>query len=251
MQEVSSQNITPPSEPVVATQPPVSPSNQSPFGSWWKVGALVVGLLLAGSIVYAGNQYSQKQKTGALYPTPTSRVEICAQVITSARNPQTGECKDFGTPCDVPSGWTTVNSCSPTDSTANWKTFNSKKGYILKYPSQFFEEKRVEGFFAFLENPQNKQNIAFYIDERGEKTISERREETSKSLDKATFSELGLTGVNGFIVDGTVKSEFGKGTYVKGAYVDLNGKELIFGCEGQFCKSNLFNQILSTFRFLK
>ncbi len=31
--------------------------------------------------------------------------EVCIQVVTSARNPKTGEIKDFGTPCDVPAGW--------------------------------------------------------------------------------------------------------------------------------------------------
>ena len=29
----------------------------------------------------------------------------CIQVITPARNPSTGEVKDFPTPCDVPQGW--------------------------------------------------------------------------------------------------------------------------------------------------
>ena len=31
--------------------------------------------------------------------------EICIQVITPARNPETGELKEFPTPCDVPEGW--------------------------------------------------------------------------------------------------------------------------------------------------
>lgn len=31
--------------------------------------------------------------------------EVCAQVITFARNPQTGQCEAFPTPCDVPDGW--------------------------------------------------------------------------------------------------------------------------------------------------
>ena len=31
--------------------------------------------------------------------------QICPQVITHAYNPQTGEEKDFATPCDVPKGW--------------------------------------------------------------------------------------------------------------------------------------------------
>jgi len=34
--------------------------------------------------------------------------EICIQVITPARNPQTGEVRDFPTPCDVPENWEPV-----------------------------------------------------------------------------------------------------------------------------------------------
>lgn len=36
---------------------------------------------------------------------PNRSEQPCIQVITRARNPQTGEIKDFPTPCDIPSGW--------------------------------------------------------------------------------------------------------------------------------------------------
>lgn len=35
----------------------------------------------------------------------------CIQVIQPAKNPATGECKDFSTPCDVPKGWVKAESC--------------------------------------------------------------------------------------------------------------------------------------------
>ena len=35
---------------------------------------------------------------------------FCVQVITPARNPQTGETRDFPTPCDVPKGWEITQS---------------------------------------------------------------------------------------------------------------------------------------------
>lgn len=38
-------------------------------------------------------------------PFGTGEPEICIQVITPARNLQTGEVRDFPTPCDVPEGW--------------------------------------------------------------------------------------------------------------------------------------------------
>ena len=34
-----------------------------------------------------------------------TKYDSCIQVITPARNPQTGETRDFPTPCDVPEGW--------------------------------------------------------------------------------------------------------------------------------------------------
>jgi len=40
---------------------------------------------------------------------------VCAQVITSAQNPETGECREFPTPCDVPEGWVIVGSCPSVD----------------------------------------------------------------------------------------------------------------------------------------
>lgn len=45
--------------------------------------------------------------------------QACAQVITPAKNQATGECKDFPTPCDVPSGWTKVESCKAVGTSAN------------------------------------------------------------------------------------------------------------------------------------
>ncbi|MBI4209952.1 MAG: hypothetical protein HY544_00400 [Candidatus Diapherotrites archaeon] len=35
----------------------------------------------------------------------------CIQVITSARNPDTSQCMEFPTPCDVPAGWDRVDNC--------------------------------------------------------------------------------------------------------------------------------------------
>jgi hypothetical protein len=40
----------------------------------------------------------------------TADIEFCAQVITFAEDPETGECIAFPTPCDVPDGW---EDCGP------------------------------------------------------------------------------------------------------------------------------------------
>lgn len=41
----------------------------------------------------------------------------CAQVIQKAQNATTGECRDFSTPCDVPTGWNAVTECKTDDDT--------------------------------------------------------------------------------------------------------------------------------------
>ena len=40
------------------------------------------------------------------------RGRVCIQVITPAKNPKTGECKEFPTPCEVPEDWDVVESCA-------------------------------------------------------------------------------------------------------------------------------------------
>ncbi|MBI2405498.1 hypothetical protein HYV21_00380 [Candidatus Microgenomates bacterium] len=47
-------------------------------------------------------------------PSPNKSPTVCIQVITPAKNQQTGECKEFPTPCDVPTGWQTIQSCNST-----------------------------------------------------------------------------------------------------------------------------------------
>ncbi len=42
---------------------------------------------------------------------------LCAQVLTTAENTSSGECRTFNTPCDVPSGWTMVPNCNATNTT--------------------------------------------------------------------------------------------------------------------------------------
>lgn len=42
-------------------------------------------------------------------PIPTT--PVCIQVITPAKDPTTGNCKIFPTPCDVPNNWINVDNC--------------------------------------------------------------------------------------------------------------------------------------------
>jgi len=73
----------------------------------WTIGDLGVGQY---EIRVSGIDYSNATDISDNYFSivPASS---CIQVITPAQNTTTGECKSFPTPCDVPSGWTKVNSC--------------------------------------------------------------------------------------------------------------------------------------------
>ncbi len=50
---------------------------------------------------YSICQKPEEKQTEKISPAP----EFCIQVITAAKNPETGECREFPTPCDVPEGW--------------------------------------------------------------------------------------------------------------------------------------------------
>lgn len=45
----------------------------------------------------------------AVNPTPT--IMDCPKVTTPAKNPYSGQCLNFSSPCRVPLGWTKVTSC--------------------------------------------------------------------------------------------------------------------------------------------
>lgn len=106
MEENQSESIPSPTPPVVDTETlPVSQLPKPPFGSWWKIGVLVLGaVVLAGGLFFAGYQYSQKQ------------VKLTVPPSTSP------------TPTPDP-------TANPDLIGANWKTYtNTKYSYEIKYP---------------------------------------------------------------------------------------------------------------------
>ncbi len=46
-------------------------------------------------------------------PQESESDEMCAQVITPALNPATGEIREFPTPCDVPESWEVIMNDIP------------------------------------------------------------------------------------------------------------------------------------------
>jgi len=74
---------------------------------------LVILLSLAAGFA-AG--YFIKTSNVAVPQQPTDEKDpgmVCIQVITSARNPETGEIREFPTPCDVPDEWEIIQNEVP------------------------------------------------------------------------------------------------------------------------------------------
>lgn len=59
------------------------------------------------------DEYFAKKEPAPKAETVTSDSELCAQVITSARNPETGDIQEFPTPCDVPKKWEVIQNDIP------------------------------------------------------------------------------------------------------------------------------------------
>lgn len=78
---------------------------QPPKTNWfssyhlWGYAFLGLTFLLAVGFIYQMEYNNKPQES-----------QICIQVITPARNPYTGETKDFPTPCDVPDEWEVVSN---------------------------------------------------------------------------------------------------------------------------------------------
>lgn len=82
-------------------------------------GFLLISILIATGIIIliiGGRYYLQSIETFRYFGKQEIKNilpdnQVCIQVITPAKNLQTGECKDFPTPCDVPAGWEKIESC--------------------------------------------------------------------------------------------------------------------------------------------
>jgi hypothetical protein len=89
----------------INTQLPQVPVPQPPKTDWfsrhymWGYAFLFLAFLLAIAFIYQ-MEYGHKPKENT----------ICIQIVTSARNPQSGKIEEFPTPCDVPQGWEKVDS---------------------------------------------------------------------------------------------------------------------------------------------
>jgi hypothetical protein len=81
---------------------------------WYHMGKNILIMILAaavGALVYFN--YTPRTATHTPQTATTTDAKVCAQIITSARNPTTAVIKEFPTPCDVPKGWELIENDVP------------------------------------------------------------------------------------------------------------------------------------------
>lgn len=78
---------------------------------------IIVALALVVGFGYYQFVYTKKPMPPATAPTTATTTPetdaVCIQVITPARNPDTGDIREFPTPCDVPEGWEVIQNDIP------------------------------------------------------------------------------------------------------------------------------------------
>ncbi|MEK7063591.1 MAG: hypothetical protein AAB955_02800 [Patescibacteria group bacterium] len=77
---------------------------------------VVLAILVVALLVYLfwpSLTQAPVAETNTETPTENEETTICAQVITPAVNPDTGEIREFPTPCDVPEGWEVIENDIP------------------------------------------------------------------------------------------------------------------------------------------
>lgn len=204
--------VEPVSEPKISEIPP------KPVSSRFKIILLVVlGLILASGLVFAGYKLRQQQKQSGAQPTPTP-------VVVATPTP---------------------------DPTANWATYTTDS-YLIKYPNDWNEPKvnlqstRTEYFFE----PGNLfVTVGFNYDQSLNRPRTYKEEKALLEKSAIGKTEITVAGIK------TLKyiNKIGESTYEELVLLPLkDGKSMVW-INMSFppgTDSKQFDQILSTFKFL-
>lgn len=119
--------------------------------------------------------------------TEEDALRMCIQVVTPAKNAETGECKEFPTPCDVPEGWQPVGSCYTVQASEK-KEKQEKMSVILKISSEKLANidqlKSLEEKDAALQKIENDLAEALQYDTENQEIqkLTEKIEEKKKEI---------------------------------------------------------------------
>lgn len=67
-------------------------------------------LLASGAFLLVGAAHVSTAVSAPECPRPRNYQGGCIQVVVWAKNPSTGACCEYPTPCSAPEGWTTYTS---------------------------------------------------------------------------------------------------------------------------------------------
>ena len=179
---------------------------------------------------------------------PVENGYTCIQVITTARNKQTGEIRDFPTPCDVPAGWEKVEP-DVMDETANWKTYrNDEYGFEVKYSHEFTatfinETKVLE--LGIDPGDREFAGIWMYIKDNQDALPLLEWWQQSREYDSEYLTENITIGGSHALKVYTPDNQI----YLEYYFVEKDGQ--VFEFYTTIRDYDLVSQILSTFRFVE
>lgn len=134
---------------------------------------------------------------------------------------------------------------APSDPTAGWQTYTGKN-FTFKYPPQLTHQKDQNDIVRFTDD---SQSLYLVLDDNLNNEYTKPVGNEFHGLNNITTTLLNqiegfiIVGENGMVVGPTGKKQ-------KEAFVNSNGKALIFGCEtNNVCIDGGLDQILSTFKF--
>lgn len=220
--QIITETVPTPAPVSVNIQPPPSPKPKKGFLIFF---LSILGLILAGGLVYAGMQIEKKQNQVPFSPTPVP-TEVLIPTITLIPT-------EVATPTSIP-------SAPAIDPKAGWKIF-SGKGVEFKYPSDW----KDDGYFITSASPK----IKIYVVSKDSTLMNECMREASVE-DKGAFTLRRFTRVTEgemcFTLDSTPREIW----VVPSATAYSPGMSYQYlSSEGQLAES-VFDQILSTFKFL-
>ncbi len=189
----------------------------------------------------------------------------CIQVLQEARNPLTRQIKTFPTPCSVPLGWqktTQVTNNKPpsqSDPTVNWKTYTNG-AFSFKYPSDW-DAKDTDSQTIVL-NPKTRQPqetshdtiLIYRIANPNILTISQiiHRPNGSGMCCLGQFADSLIKKTESVKISGVEGERYylGDGIYPNDeTYVLQSGYVYNIENNGGLNFRNIYNQIISTFKF--
>lgn len=194
---------------------------------------IVIAVGVFGWVWYSRSQGNVSELNVAesvvVTPSPIASVEqVCAQVVTSVVDPVSGQCRQFPTPCDVPSGWKMVMSCSSEE--LGWQKYSPGSGiFSMNYPTSwdfFVRQTSIEvlGFTNLI------TQVAFDDKETG------KRNPFGEILGRVELSWLGSASYETKTIDDFIASYYRNGNPVE---TEMRvGELMVVRVEHKNCSAN-------------